>query len=147
MKEIKYRQKYVRQLAEGGTGTDVSFMRFNFPFGLEPLLLAVGLLFLRCPQKVGGYDRQSEDVVRITSNTLSPKGKEDFTESVLNTEAIRKQRFTFASSKRMAQTAMEAEAQQSGIGDYPHSTLGKHSFQIGIFILRPHGIALSLHRD
>ena len=35
MKEIKYRQKYVRQLAEGGTGTDVSFMRFNFPFGLE----------------------------------------------------------------------------------------------------------------
>ena len=24
MKEIKYQQKYVRQLAEGGTGTDVS---------------------------------------------------------------------------------------------------------------------------
>ena len=24
MKEIKYRQKYVRQLVEGGTGTDVS---------------------------------------------------------------------------------------------------------------------------
>ena len=106
-----------------------------------------GLFFLRCFQKVDGYDRQSEDVVRITSNTLSPKGKEDFTESVLNTEAIRKQQFTFASSKRMAQTAMEAEAQQSGIGDYPHSTLGKRSLQIGIISLKPHGIALSLHRD
>ena len=148
MKEIKYQQKYVRQLAEGGTGTDVSFMRFNFPFGLELFApCRQGLFFLRCFQKVDGYDRQSEDVVRITSNTLSPKGKEDFTESVLNTEAIRKQQFTFASSKRMAQTAMEAEAQQSGIGDYPHSTLGKSSFQIGIIILRPHGIALSLHRD
>jgi hypothetical protein len=49
---------------------------------------------------VDGYDRQSEGAVRITSNTLSPKGKEDFTEAVLNTEDIRKQRFTFASSKR-----------------------------------------------
>ena len=36
------------------------------------------------------------------------KGMEDFTESVLNTEVIRKQRCTFASSKRMAQTDMEA---------------------------------------
>ena len=39
---------------------------------------------------------------QITSNTLCLKGKEDFTESALNTEVIRKQRFTFASSKRMA---------------------------------------------
>ena len=37
----------------------------------------------------------------------------------------RKQRFTFASSKRKTQTATEAEAQQSCIGDFPHSTLGK----------------------
>ena len=44
-------------------------------------------------------DRQSEALVRITSNTRSHKGKEDFTESALNTEAIRKQRFTFAERK------------------------------------------------
>jgi len=75
------------------------------------------------------------------------KGMEGFTESVLNTEVIRKQRCTFASSKRKAQTAMEAEAWQSGIGDFPHSTLGKRSLQIGIIFLKPHGIALSLHRD
>ena len=62
--------------------------------------LPSGLFFLRCFLKVDGYDRQSEGVVRITSNTLSPKGKEDFTQSVLNTEDIRKQRFTFASTKR-----------------------------------------------
>ena len=61
--------------------------------------LPSGLFFLRCFQKVDGYDRQSEGVVRITSNTLSPKEKEDFTQSVLNTEVIRKQRFTFASIK------------------------------------------------
>ena len=70
------------------------------------MMFAVVLVaFFTMPQKVDGYDRQSEGVVRITSNTLSPKGKEDFTESVLNTEVIRKQRCTFASSKRMAQTA------------------------------------------
>jgi len=40
-----------------------------------------------------------------------------------------------------------AEAQQSGIGDFPHSTLGKRSLQIGIIFLKPHGIALSLHCD
>jgi len=72
---------------------------------LELLLLAVGTFLFAMPQKVDGYDRQSEGVVRIASNTLSPKGKEDFTQSVLNTEVIRKQRCTFASSKRMAQTA------------------------------------------
>lgn len=56
------------------------FLRFNF-FALvwSFLLLAVGTFFLRCYQKVDGNDRQSEGVVRITSNTLSPKGKEDFT--------------------------------------------------------------------
>ena len=48
MKEIKYQQKYVRQLAEGGTGTDVSFMRFNFPFGLE--------LFAPCHRAFSFYD-------------------------------------------------------------------------------------------
>ena len=32
------------------------------------------------PQKVDGYDRQSEGAVRITSNTLSPKGKGRFYE-------------------------------------------------------------------
>ena len=48
MKEIKYQQKYVRQLAEGGTGTDVSFMRFNFPFGLE--------LFAPCRRAFSFYD-------------------------------------------------------------------------------------------
>ena len=101
------------------------------------------------PKPLGGPDVPQRRYHELMADPklLGSKGKEDFTESVLNTEAIRKQRFTFASSKRMAQTAMEAEAQQSGIGDYPHSTLGKHSFQIGIFILRPHGIALSLHRD
>ena len=121
------------------------------------LLLAVGLLFydafkrflLRQASRAraDGYDRHSEGAVRITSNTLSPKGKEDFMEAVLNTEDIRKQRFTFASSKRKTQTATEAEAQQSGIGDFPHSTLGKRSLQIGIIFLKPHGIALSLHRE
>jgi hypothetical protein len=47
----------------------------------------------------------------------------------------------------MAQTAMEAEAQQSGIGDYPHSTSGKHSFQIGIIFLKPYEINLPLQCD
>ena len=76
-------------------------MRFNFfPLVWSYLLLAIGPFLLRCFQMVDGYDRQSEGAVRITSNTLSPKGKEDFTEAVLNTEDIRKQRFTFASSKR-----------------------------------------------
>jgi hypothetical protein len=46
-------------------------------------------------------------VVRITSNTLSPKGKEDFTQSVLNTEAIRKQRFTLYRQKEMVTTETE----------------------------------------
>ena len=36
------------------------------------------------------------------------KGKEDFTESALNTEVIRKQRFTFASIKRKATTDIAA---------------------------------------
>ena len=71
---------------------------FSLWFGAS-CSLPSGLFFLRCHQKVDGNDRQSEGVVRITSNTLSPKGKEDFTESVLNTEAIRKQRFTFAERK------------------------------------------------
>ena len=75
------------------------------------------------------------------------KGKEDFTESVLNTEDIRKQRFTFASSKRKTQTATEAEAQQSGIGDFPHSTLGNRALQIGIFFLIPHEKTLLLQCD
>jgi len=105
LNDVKRQTNYLVCNIEG-TGTDVSFMRFNFPFGLELFApCRQGLFFLRCFQKVDGYDRQSEGVVRITSNTLSPKGKEDFTQSVLNTEAIRKQRFTFASSKRMAQTA------------------------------------------
>jgi len=47
----------------------------------------------------------------------------------------------------MAQTAMEAEAWQSGIGDFPYSTLGKRSLQIGIIFLKPQGIVLSLHRE
>ena len=73
------------------------------------MLLAVGTFLFTMPQKVDGYDRQSEGVVRIASNTLSPKGKEDFTQSVLNTEVFRKQRFTFASSKRIClQTAIVA---------------------------------------
>ena len=85
-------------------------LSFNFfPLVWSYLLLAVGLLFLRCSQKVDGYDRQSEGAVRIPSNTLSPKGKEDFTESVPNTEAIRKQRFTFASSKRNCRLTVKVE--------------------------------------
>ena len=36
------------------------------------LLLAVGTFLFTMPQKVDGYDRQSEGAVRITSNTLSP---------------------------------------------------------------------------
>ena len=86
------------------------FLRFNFfPLVWSYLLLAVGLFIFTMPQKVDGYDRQSEGVVRITSNTLCLKGKEDFTESVLNTEVIRKQRCTFASSKRIwLQTAIVA---------------------------------------
>ena len=58
-----------------------------------------GLFFSRCQTKVDEDDRQSEASVRITSNTRSHKGQEDFTESALNTEAIRKQRFTFAERK------------------------------------------------
>ena len=48
------------------------FLRFNFfPLVWSYLLIAVGLFFTM-PQKVDGYDRQSEGAVRITSNTLSP---------------------------------------------------------------------------
>jgi len=38
--------------------------------------------------RADGNDRQSEGVVRIASNTLSPKGKEAFTESALKSEVI-----------------------------------------------------------
>ena len=49
------------------------FLRFNFfPLVWSFLLLAVGTFFFTMPQKVDGYDRQSEGAVRITSNTLSP---------------------------------------------------------------------------
>ena len=49
------------------------FLRFNFfPLGLELLLLAVGTFLFTMPQKVDGYDRQSEGAERIPSNTLSP---------------------------------------------------------------------------
>lgn len=34
-----------------------------------------------------------------------------------------------------------------GSEDFPHSTLGKALLQIGIIFLKPHGIALSLHRE
>ena len=70
---------------------------FNFYDAIKRFLLRQASI-----ARADGNDRQSEGVVRITSNTLSPKGKEYFTESVLNTEVIRKQRCTFASSKRMA---------------------------------------------
>ena len=71
----------------------------TFPFGLElfaPCRRAFSfydafkrfLLRQASRARADGYDRQSEGAVRITSNTLSPKGKEDFTQSVLNTEAI-----------------------------------------------------------
>ena len=60
---------------------------FSLWFGASCSLLS-GLFFLRCHQKVDGYNRPSEGAVRITSNTLCLKGKEDFTESVLNTEVI-----------------------------------------------------------
>ena len=76
------------------------------------MLLAVGLLFLRCLKRfllrqaniarADGYDRHSEGLARIQPNTLCQKGKEDFTQSVLNTEVIRQLRFTFASLKRKA---------------------------------------------
>ena len=54
--------------------------RFHVLVGIMPFgnLLSSGLFFLRCFQKVDGYDRQSEGVVRITSNTLSPSGKGRF---------------------------------------------------------------------
>ena len=49
------------------------FLRFNFfPLVWSFLLLAVGTFLFTMPQKVDGYDRQSEGAVRITSNTLSP---------------------------------------------------------------------------
>ena len=43
-----------------------------FPLVWSFLLLAVGTILFTMPQKVDGYDRQSEGVVRIMSNTLSP---------------------------------------------------------------------------
>ena len=49
------------------------FLRFNFfPLVWSYLLLAVGLFIFTMPQKVADDDRQSEGVVRITSNTLLP---------------------------------------------------------------------------
>ena len=80
MKEIKYRQKYVRQLVEGGLVLMFHTLAKSRRQGWVVIGSHRGLApALRCFQKVDGYDRQSEDVVRITSNTLSPKGKEDFT--------------------------------------------------------------------
>ena len=61
--------------------------RTFFPFGLELFAPCRRAFIFTMPQKVDGNDRHSEGAVRITSNTLSQKGKEDFTESVLNTEA------------------------------------------------------------
>jgi len=49
------------------------FLRFNFfPFGLELFApCRQGLFFSRCLTKVDEDDRQSEALVRITSNTRS----------------------------------------------------------------------------
>ena len=86
------------------------FLRFNFfPFGLE--------LLAPCRRDFSFYDAIKRLMVTIGSRKVwcglrqilfHHKGKEDFTESALNTEVIRKQRFTFASIKRKATTDIAA---------------------------------------
>jgi hypothetical protein len=74
---------------------------FNFfPLGLEPLLLAVRGLILRCPTKVAdrrmtiGRCRWQLPEIRSSCNN-----EEDFSLLAMNTEAIRQRHVTFASLK------------------------------------------------
>ena len=77
------------------------FLRFNFfPLVWSYLLLAVGLLFLRCLKRLMVTIGSRKVRCELRQIHFHHKGKEDFTQSVLNTEVIRKQRFTFASPKR-----------------------------------------------
>ena len=80
---------------------------FNFfPLGLEPLLLAVWGLILRCPTKVAdrrmtiGRCRWQLPEIRSSCNN-----EEDFSLLAMNTEAIRRQPFTFASENLAPPTA------------------------------------------
>ena len=96
------------------------FLRFNFfPLVWSFLLLAVGTFLFTMPSKGSclGKRAELERMVTIGSRKVwcglcqilfRHKGKEDFTESALNTEVIRKQRCTFASSKRKATTDIAA---------------------------------------
>ena len=85
------------------------FLRFNFfPLVWSYLLLAVGLLFLRCLKRLMVTIGSRKVWCGLCQILFRPKGKEDFTQSVLNTEVIRKQRCTFASIKRMATTDIAA---------------------------------------
>ena len=77
------------------------FLRFNFfPLVWSYLLLAVGLLFLRCLKRLMVTIGRRKVWCGLRQILFHHKGKEDFTESALNTEVIRKQRCTFASTKR-----------------------------------------------
>ena len=82
-------------------------MRFNFfPLVWSHLLLAVrAFSFYDAFKRLMGTIGSRKVWCGLRQILFHQRGKEDFMESVLNTEDIRKQRFTFASSKRMAQTA------------------------------------------
>ena len=96
------------------------FLRFNFfPLVWSFLLLAVGTFLFTMPSKGSCLGKRAELERMVTIGRLKVwcglrqilfhhKGKEDFTESALNTEVIRKQRFTFASIKRKATTDIAA---------------------------------------
>ena len=85
------------------------FLRFNFfPLVWSYLLLAVGFLFLRCLKRLMVTIGSRKVWCGLRQILFHHKGKEDFTESALNTEVIRKQRFTFASKKRKATTDIAA---------------------------------------
>ena len=85
------------------------FLRFNFfPLVWSFCSLPSGLFFLRCLKRLMVTIGSRKVRCELRQIHFHHKGKEDFTESALNTEVIRKQRFTFASIKRKATTDIAA---------------------------------------
>ena len=86
------------------------FLRFNFfPLVWSYLLLAVrAFSFYDAFKRLMGTIGSRKVWCGLRQIRFHHKGKEDFTESALNTEVIRKQRFIFASIKRKATTDIAA---------------------------------------
>ena len=111
-------------------------MRFNFfPLVWSFCSLPSGLFFLRCLKRfllrqasrarADGYDRQSEGVVRITSNTLSPKGKGRFYGIRTEYRGHSETAIYLCIEKKKGNDGHSSIGTTIGSEDFPHSTLGK----------------------